>query len=329
MTSVEQGMDTARARVVANQLKHEGSALAALGAQGSAMMGVLEDVWGGPDAEKFSREWQAARPSIARSSQALTESGHELTRQAEEQDTASGGDGGAGTGIGGIRAELPPHHGWETGAPNLPPMFPEFRDPDPEGAWNTLKDLWELSNHPLAELWKIAFDETLGELLDELGKLGGKFKILGVAGKVFGGLGGLWSYITGYTNMGQAVYRLFTEGPSVDGALQFLQGAFGAASGSLAIAAAALGLTGVGGLPAIIVGGGALLCGLISLGIGEVREYWPWFKQTIEEDPSWAAKISQQGGLYHGWELPERNAPVPPPYRKSDLAGFMGVPVGA
>lgn len=324
--TVTDGMDTARARVIADQLKSQGSALAGLGVQGSVLMKTLEGVWSGPDVEEFAREWQTTRPAIARSSNHLTEAGHELSRQAAEQDETSIG-GGAG-GNGGTGAQRP-HHGLVTGAPTLPPMVPGMRAQDPEKMWKTLQDVWEVHTHPIMELLRTAFDETLAKFLDDLAELGSKFRWLGTAGKVLGGIGGLISVGFGYRDIGRGLWRTLTEGPSVDSALQVLQGVLGTASGALAIAAAVLGISGVGLPLAAVLGVGSVALGLLSLAVGEAREYFPWFKQAIEEDPTWAAQISQEGGLRHGWELPERNAPIPKMYRKSDLPSFMGVPVGA
>lgn len=329
--TVTDGMDTARARVVAGQLKQQGIALADLGARGGAMADTLFALWSGSDADEFSREWRSAQPFIARSSSDLISIADELTGQADEQDDASEGAGGvrgAGHGAAGVRTELPPH-GLETGAPVLPPMVPGMRAKDPEKMWTELKDVWDAWTNPIVQVLKTAYDETLGKVLDKATELGGKFKVLGTVGKVLGVVGGLFSVGFGFVGMVSAVRRLFTEGLSVDVGLQFVEGWLGWAAGGLAIAAAFASGTVVGLPVAGVLGGAALLCGLASIAVGEAREYWPWFRQTVEEDPAWAARVSQHGGLHHGWELPERNAPVPPVYRKSDLAGFMGVPVGA
>lgn len=95
------------------------------------------------------------------------------------------------------------------------------------------------------------------------------------------------------------------------------------ASGGLAIAAVFAGGTLLGVPVAVVLGVGAAILGAASIGIGLAREYGPEFIEFVKEDPGWAAKVSQHGGLRHGWELPERQVPIGPVYR------LRGVPIGA
>ena len=314
--TVTDGMDTARARTIADHLKNEGAALAGVGMQGGVLMKTLKDVWSGPDVEDFAREWEAARPAIARSSNHLTDAGHELTRQADEQDRTSDADGAPGPAEGGSRRG----HPFVTGAPQLPPLIPGFRSSDPGRVWDTVKDVWDTVTSPVFGFVQTVVDEAISKLEDIK-----KFTWVGKAAKIWGVVGGVASYAFGLWDMGQAVVRFFTEGPSVDGFLQLAEGFFGWVSGGLGIAAIFATGTIFGAPAGLVLGGLALLAGLISLGIGTIREYGPWFMDVIEEDPAWAAKVSQHGGLHHGWELPERNAPIPKIYKASDRQNALGM----
>lgn len=336
--TVTEGMDTARARVVAGLLKNQGALLAGLGARGTVLTEVLQDVWGGPDAERFAREWQGARPMMARSSQELTAFADELTREADEQDRTSGADhaGGApGEGAGAGSGRLP-HVGGrvpDLGKPVIPVV--PLADPREAGAtWRTiteaLGDLWDFYTDPLFGLVEGVVTGVVDVVDWVVEKLDlEKFKLLGKVGKVLGVLGGVASIAFGHVDMAEAVWRFITEGPSWDAALQFIEGWTGYASGALGIVALVAAGT-VAGLPAaLVVGAGAVVLGGISITIGLVREYGPWFLDVVEEDPAWVAKVSRHGGLRHGWELPERNNPIPPIYRASDRRGFMGALAGA
>ncbi|MEK4241305.1 hypothetical protein NYE39_04765 [Janibacter sp. FSL W8-0316] len=336
--TVTDGMDTARARVVATQLKHQGAVLAGIGTQGSALADVLKDVWGGPDAEKFAREWQAARPALNRSSRDLDEVANELTRQADEQDGASeGGPGrGAAAGDGGGPGRAPWHGGRTPELDGRPGPTDPFAHPlgAAPAAWeaitDTLKDVWEIYTSPFFGLAQMVVDEVVGYVVDKLEKLDGRFKILGKLAKIAGVAGGYLSMIFGQVDMVQAVWRLFTEGPSVDGVLQFFEGLTGWLSGGLAIAAVFAGGTILGAPAGIVLGGAAAILAVISLGIGVVREYGPWFIDVVEGDPAWAAEVGfGGGGMRHGYEMPERNGPIPPPYKASDRRSQMGMLAGA
>lgn len=323
--TVTDGMDTARARVIADQLKSQGSALAGLGVQGSVLMKTLEGVWSGPDVEEFAREWQTARPAIARSSNHLTEAGHELSRQAAEQDRTSDAGGTSGPANGGAPRGNP----FVTGAPSMPERpLPMLYEPDPASAWRNLtkavREGWDVITDPIFGAVQTVVDEVVSKLEDVK-----KFKWLGTAAKIWGLAGGVLSYAFGQLDMVQAVWRFFTEGPSLDGALQFAEGFFGWLAGGFGIAALFAAGT-IFGVPAgIVLGGLAGVCGLISIGIGLVREFGPWFVDAVESDPAWAAKASRAGGLHHGWDLPERSAPIPPLYRASDRQDALGVAAGA
>lgn len=314
--TVTDGMDTARARAIADQLKSQGSALAGLGVQGTVLMRTLDEVWGGPDAEQFSREWQAARPALARSSNHLTEAGHELTRQANEQDRTSEAGGASGPLDGGVRRG----HPFITGAPQLPPMIPGFRSSDPARVWDTVKDVWDTVTSPIFGFVQTVVDEAISKLEDIK-----RFRWLSRAARIWGVAGGVVSYLFGQWDMAQAVYRFFTEGPSWDGALQFAEGFFGWLSGGLGIAAIFATGTIFGAPAGLVLGALALGAGLISLGLGVIREYGPWFIDVIKEDPGWAGKVSRHGGLHWGWELPERNGPIPAPYKASDRRSALGM----
>lgn len=314
--TVEQGMDTARARGIADQLGTQGSALDAIGAQGSAMMQLLNDVWSGPDTEQFAREWQSARPRIDRAGQALTDMGRELRRQADQQDVASEG---AGLGPGG---PTPP------GLP-LPPI-----PPLPIPRLPSLPDIFAKVNEIIADIvgfvrsW-IAVPMWVSDLftwLDEAFKI---FRNSPLTRLIFKGLGRVTPFLSavlGLWDIGESIYRFFTEGFTKDSVLQFFQGLTGTIGAGLGIAALFAGGTIIGLPAAAVLGAGALIFGAISIGIGIYREFDDEIDQFVrdnEEIIRWALRPGPIGTP--GFPLPMPQFP-PPTVPVPELPDWPGAP---
>lgn len=100
--SLEQGMDVARVRDVAQQLLASGERIAAVGATGRSQLSVLGGAWEGADVEHFEGGWSTAEQTISDASTRIRAYSRLLTEQADQQDHASDGSGsilsgGAGT----------------------------------------------------------------------------------------------------------------------------------------------------------------------------------------------------------------------------------------
>lgn len=96
--SVSEGMDVERVRSIAGQLGASGERLRTVRGEGSASMTILDSAWAGADRGGFSNGWTSSAGSLEVAAAALQHLQRELLRQAEEQDTASGGAGDGGRG---------------------------------------------------------------------------------------------------------------------------------------------------------------------------------------------------------------------------------------
>lgn len=295
--SVAEGMETGRARSIADQLRSQGSVIGDVAARGSAMMSVLEDVWQGPDVEQFAREWGSARPQLDRAEQLVRDMGEELARQAEDQDRAS-----EGSGIGPGSPQLPKLPGLPDfpGLPGLPklPSFPDIFGVIGDllkGAWDFLRSSAYSIPALLADALAWA-DEAFQVLknLKWLKWLSLPLKLLGRVTPFIGAVLGLW-------DMGEAIYRWFTEGFSKDSVLQFFQGLTGTIAGGLGIAAIFATGTILGAPAGLVLGALALVFGGISIGIGIYREF--------DDEIDAAAKWAWDNGLIGGPLNP--NSPLP------------------
>lgn len=286
--TVQQGMDTARARQIADGLRVQGNALSALGPQGSAMMQVLDQVWNGPDTEHFAREWNSARPQIDQAGTSLTDMANELARQAEEQDLASEGSG-FGPGLPPPVPPLPP-------LPPLPPPPPGFFEKIGEllsDAWGWVKDGWDWirENFPIP-----AWFADLIAIVDEIKDIFRKAPFLKHVFKIFGKITPFVGLAIGLWDMGEAIFRFFDEGFTKDSVLQFFEGLTGAIAGGLGIAAIFATGTIVGAPAGVVLGALALVFGGISIGIGIYRDYdeeidafvqeaWPYIEPHLPGMP--------------------------------------------
>lgn len=296
--TVEHGMDTARARSIAGQLRKHGSALDTLGAQGSAMMQLLDDVWNGPDGEHFAREWQSARPQIDHAGRAVADLGQELVRQADEQDLASEASGlGPGFPTPPV-LPLPPI----PKLPSLPDVFGAIQD--------ILGSVWDFLRG-FAYSIPVFISDVLG-LLDEwttILKNSKWLKWLSLPLKILGKVTPFISAVVGLWDLGESIYRFFTEGFSKDSVLQFFQGLTGTIGPGLGIAA--LFATGtIFGAPAgLVLGIGAAIFGGISIAIGIYRE----FDEEIDAAAKWAWDHGLIGGPLLNPNAPGPGFPLPLP----------------
>lgn len=87
--ALEQGMDTARIREIAGQLKTEAGRVEDVNTKGTQQVGTLESNWLGTDSEAFAREWQEAAKQLAAASDALTAYSTKAEEQATQQDEKS------------------------------------------------------------------------------------------------------------------------------------------------------------------------------------------------------------------------------------------------
>lgn len=94
--TVEQGMDVERVQAIARALTSLAARAGDAHQTGSALAGVLGQVWAGADLNSFQEEWRVAGPQLADAAGALRSAGEELHRQAGEQEGASRGEGGHG-----------------------------------------------------------------------------------------------------------------------------------------------------------------------------------------------------------------------------------------
>lgn len=99
--SLQQGMDVARVREVAQQLLASGEKIATIGQSGRSQLSVLAGAWEGPDLAAFEGEWQSAEQSLSDAGRRVRAYGDLLTEQADQQDQASGADGSVLSGGGG------------------------------------------------------------------------------------------------------------------------------------------------------------------------------------------------------------------------------------
>lgn len=260
--TVSEGMDTTRARGVADQLRTQGDALDAIGAQGTAMMQVLEEAWSGPDTERFTGDWESARPQIGRAGQAVTNLGQELVRQADEQDATSDASGSG--------AAQPSGSGHPGGYPaRLPiPAMPTINNPL-QPVVDVIIKMWQAIRKWIgipswlsdALTWA---DHTFGILV--------KSPVARIIFKVAGKFTPALAAVIGLWDLTEAMIRTFvTEGPSWDAVMQFIQGTSEVFSGVLGIAA--LAATGsIAGIPlGVVLGALSLLFGAHALAIDGTR----------------------------------------------------------
>lgn len=103
--TVDEGMDVARARQIAMQLRHEADRLTDVSAAGTAQMGVLDEAWAGHDANGFRQQWVTAERLVHDCTGHLTRFAGALSRQAADQEGASSAGPGTAPPTSGARPD--------------------------------------------------------------------------------------------------------------------------------------------------------------------------------------------------------------------------------
>lgn len=96
MTSLTHGADAGRLREIASTMRGEGARVQEVGDQLGPLSGMLQEAWGGPDAEHLLSQVEMLRPSIATTGATLIAWAEDLRGQADQQTAGSGEVGGAG-----------------------------------------------------------------------------------------------------------------------------------------------------------------------------------------------------------------------------------------
>lgn len=129
--SLEQGMDVARVRDVAQQLFASGEKVTAVGQLGRSQLATLGGAWEGADVAEFEVGWQSAEQTLSDTSSRLRAYSQQLVEQADQQDEASGASGGGASGPGGQHGGSDPK--------NLLDKIKDVFDSDVKTAWDKLK----------------------------------------------------------------------------------------------------------------------------------------------------------------------------------------------
>lgn len=96
MTGVTHGADAVRLRDIATTMRGQGQRVQDIGDELVPLAAMLQEAWGGPDAEHLLTQVEGLRPSIAGTGATLVAWAEELRGQADEQAAGSGESGGAG-----------------------------------------------------------------------------------------------------------------------------------------------------------------------------------------------------------------------------------------
>lgn len=83
------GMDIARVREVAGNLKTEAGRIDEVNQNGTNQVGTLSENWLGPDSEQFASSWQDAAKALQSASTSLQTYSTEAEKQADQQEKAS------------------------------------------------------------------------------------------------------------------------------------------------------------------------------------------------------------------------------------------------
>lgn len=259
--TVEQGMDVERIRSIAQQLMSQGDKITAVASTGRAQMRVLDGAWEGADLQDFGGRWETAETTAQGAGESVRRFGELMALQADQQQDASDGVGGAsgsgGTGPGRGDGEGPGSGGSDddgfdlgdltalgplgggiaalvTKGPRLfaaltGDVFKMYQGLMPEGR---LAAMLGASGSQMDDLFRATIPAKIS------GRLGGLLRTVGpTMGKVLGPLGVLTGAYDVYAGIRDGDY------------LRAAGGGLGALSGGLATAAAfgvALGPVGIG-----------------------------------------------------------------------------------
>ncbi|HIZ96996.1 MAG TPA: WXG100 family type VII secretion target [Candidatus Janibacter merdipullorum] len=89
MGNLTDGMDIARVREVASQLKTEAGRIDEVNQNGTTQVGTLGENWLGNDSEQFASSWQDASKALQNASASLQTYSAEAEKQADQQEGAS------------------------------------------------------------------------------------------------------------------------------------------------------------------------------------------------------------------------------------------------
>lgn len=98
MTGVTHGADTTRLRDIATTMRGQGQRVQEIGDELVPLAAMLQEAWGGPDAEHLLTQVEGLRPTIAGTGATLVAWAEELRGQADQQAAGSGEGGGGGAG---------------------------------------------------------------------------------------------------------------------------------------------------------------------------------------------------------------------------------------
>lgn len=104
---VSAGMDPARLRHVAERLRANAVRIDEVYDRGRGQLGVLVDVWEGPDLEAFQGRWDEAGPQVRETARLMRAAVEDLFAQADAQVEASDGEGRGGRSFGLPDFDLP------------------------------------------------------------------------------------------------------------------------------------------------------------------------------------------------------------------------------
>lgn len=96
MTSVTHGADAERLREIAGTMRGQGARVQEVDDQLGPLSAMLQEAWGGPDAEHLLSQVEMLRPSVANTGATLVAWADGLHAQADQQAAGSGEGGGAG-----------------------------------------------------------------------------------------------------------------------------------------------------------------------------------------------------------------------------------------
>lgn len=146
------GNDPERLRAAAEALSRDGAALSRVGETGTALLGVLEQSWMGPDLEVYTATWQSVRRQSDVAAEQLIRFAQLAQDQAAQQERASSGPGSDQTGS-------PAHPGTpdrtETPAqspPKTTPAQPPREEKPKEGGFHLRLPSWDDARRTLGDL---------------------------------------------------------------------------------------------------------------------------------------------------------------------------------
>lgn len=89
MSNLENGMDTARIREVADQLRTQAAQIGEVQAKGTQQQGTLKENWFGADSDQFGENWQTAAKQLQAAQSDIEAYAKLATDNAQQQDDAS------------------------------------------------------------------------------------------------------------------------------------------------------------------------------------------------------------------------------------------------